>query len=131
MKETVLLYNIEKTDAGKAMISILKKMDIDVIIVKTKDLNNPIGYILGLDDYKRSHEIIKKVPKDEMMVLANFEEKQIDILLEIFKKANIPFIPLKAMVTETNISWPFIQLLNNVKDEYMHLTGMNKDLSDL
>lgn len=131
MKETVLLYNIEKSEAGKAMISILKKMNIDVIIVKTKDLLNPIGYILGLDDYERSKEPIKVVPRDEMMVLANFDEKQIDILLEIFKKANIPFIPLKAMVTETNVSWPFIQLLNNVKEEYMHLTGMNKDLSDL
>lgn len=131
MKETVLLYNIEKSEAGKAMISILKKMNIDVIIVKTKDLLNPIGYILGLDDYERSKEPIKVVPQDEMMVLAHFDEKQIDILLEIFKKANIPFIPLKAMVTETNVSWPFIQLLNNVKEEYMHLTGMNKDLSDL
>ena len=131
MKETVLLYNIEKSEAGKAMISILKKMNIDVIIVKTKDLLNPIGYILGLDDYERCKDPIKVVPQDEMMVLANFDEKQIDILLEIFKKANIPFIPLKAMVTETNVSWPFIQLLNNVKEEYMHLTGMNKDLSDL
>ena len=121
MEETVLLYNIDKTEPGKAMISILKKLDVKVVIVKTKDLMNPVGYLLGNSDYKRSTDKIKEVPQD----------KQVDVLLQIFQKANIPFIPLKAIVTETNIEWSFLQLLNNVKNEYMHLTGMNKDISML
>ena len=84
MQETVLLYNIDKTDAGKAIISILEKLNVEVIIVKSSDL--------------------------------------------IFKEANIPFIPLKAIVTQTNVNWTFMQLLKNVKTEYMELTGMNKDM---
>ncbi len=131
MEETVLLYNIDKTEPGKAMISILKKLDVKVVIVKTKDLMNPVGYLLGNSDYKRSTDKIKEVPQDEMMVLSGFNDKQVDVLLQIFQKANIPFIPLKAIVTETNIEWSFLQLLNNVKNEYMHLTGMNKDISML
>ncbi|RHM59538.1 MULTISPECIES: DUF3783 domain-containing protein [Coprobacillaceae] len=131
MEETVLLYNIDKTEPGKAMISILKKLDVKVVIVKTKDLMNPVGYLLGNSDYKRSTDKIKEVPQDEMMVLSGFDDKQVDVLLQIFQKANIPFIPLKAIVTETNIEWSFLQLLNNVKNEYMHLTGMNKDISML
>ena len=131
MEETVLLYNIDKTEPGKAMISILKKLDVKVVIVKTKDLMNPVGYLLGNSDYKRSTDKIKEVPQDEMMVLSGFDDKQVDVLLPIFQKANIPFIPLKAIVTETNIEWSFLQLLNNVKNEYMHLTGMNKDISML
>lgn len=131
MEETVLLYNIDKTEPGKAMISILKKLDVKVVIVKTKDLMNPVGYLLGNGDYKRSTDKIKEVPQDEMMVLSGFDDKQVDVLLQIFQKANIPFIPLKAIVTETNIEWSFLQLLNNVKNEYMHLTGMNKDISML
>ena len=62
-----------------------------------------------------------------MMVMAGFEEKQVDILLQIFREANIPFIPLKAIVTQTNVNWTFMQLLQNVKNEYIELTGMNKD----
>ena len=38
MQETVLLYNIDKTDAGKAIISILEKLNVEVIIVKSSDL---------------------------------------------------------------------------------------------
>lgn len=128
MQETVLLYNIDKTDAGKAIISILEKLNVEVIIVKSSDLMSPIGYILGVDNFERGTEALTEIPQDDMMVMAGFEDKQVDLLLQIFKEANIPFIPLKAIVTQTNVNWTFMQLLKNVKTEYMELTGMNKDM---
>ena len=128
MQETVLLYNIDKTDAGKAIISILEKLNVEVIIVKSSDLMSPIGYISGADNFERGTEALAEIPQDDMMVMAGFEDKQVDLLLQIFKEANIPFIPLKAIVTQTNVNWTFMQLLKNVKTEYMELTGMNKDM---
>ena len=128
MQETVLLYNIDKTDAGKAIISILEKLNVEVIIVKSSDLMSPIGYILGADNFERGTEALTEIPQDDMMVMAGFEDKQVYLLLQIFKEANIPFIPLKAIVTQTNVNWTFMQLLKNVKTEYMELTGMNKDM---
>ena len=128
MQETVLLYNIDKTDAGKAIISILEKLNVEVIIVKSSDLMSPIGYILGADNFERGTEALTEIPQDDMMVMAGFEDKQVDLLLQIFKEANIPFIQLKAIVTQTNVNWTFMQLLKNVKTEYMELTGMNKDM---
>ena len=122
MQETVLLYNIDKTDAGKAIISILEKLNVEVIIVKSSDLMSPIGYILGADNFERGTEALTEIPQDDMMVMAGFED------IQIFKEANIPFIPLKAIVTQTNVNWTFMQLLKNVKTEYMELTGMNKDM---
>lgn len=127
MQETVLLYNIDKSEAGKAIISILEKLSVEIIIVKSSDLMSPIGYILGSEGFERGTEALTTIPNDDMLVMAGFEEKQIDILLQIFKEANIPFIPLKAIVTQTNVNWTFMQLLNNVKNEYFELTGMNKD----
>ncbi|WP_279166740.1 DUF3783 domain-containing protein [Thomasclavelia cocleata] len=127
MQETVLLYNIDKSKAGKAIISILEKLNVKIIIVKSSDLMNPIGYILGEKGFERGTEALTTIPNDDMLVIAGFEDKQIDILLQIFKEANIPFIPLKAIVTQTNVNWTFMQLLNNVKNEYFELTGMNKD----
>ncbi|MCI9131479.1 DUF3783 domain-containing protein [Thomasclavelia cocleata] len=127
MQETVLLYNIDKSEAGKAIISILEKLNVKIIIVKSSDLMNPIGYILGEKGFERGTEALTTIPNDDMLVMAGFEDKQIDILLQIFKEANIPFIPLKAIVTQTNVNWTFMQLLNNVKNEYFELTGMNKD----
>lgn len=128
MQETVLLYNIDKSEAGKAIISLLEKLNVKVIIVNSSDLMNPIGYILGMDGFERGMEPLKNIPFDDMMVIAGMEDKQVEILLQIFKEANIPFIPLKAMVNDTNINWTFIKLLEGVKNEYMALTGMNKDL---
>ena len=128
MQETVLLYNIDKTDAGKAIISILEKLNVEVIIVESSDLMSPLGYILGADNFERGTEALTEIPQDDMMVMAGFEDKQVDLLLQIFKEANIPFIPLKAIVTQTNVNWTFMQLLKNVKTEYMELTGMNKDM---
>lgn len=127
MQETVLLYNIDKSEAGKAIIAILEKLNVKVIIVKTSDLMSPLGYILGGEGFERGTEALTVIPPDDMMVMAGFEDKQIDILLQIFKEANIPFIPLKAVVTQTNVNWTFMQLLQNIKNEYMELTGMNKD----
>lgn len=127
MQETVLLYNIDKSAAGKAIISILEKLGVEVIIVKPSDLMSPIGYILGGTGFERGSEALTTIPQDDMMVMAGFEDKQVDILLKIFKEANIPFIPLKAIVTQTNVNWTFIHLLQNVKNEYIELTGMNKD----
>ncbi len=37
MQETVLLYNIDKSEAGKAIISILEKLNVKIIIVKSSD----------------------------------------------------------------------------------------------
>lgn len=128
MQETVLLYNIDKSEAGKAIISILEKLNVKVIIVKSSDLMNPIGHLLGEEGFERGTEPLEKIPQDDMMVMAGFEDKQVDILLQIFQEANIPFIPLKAIVTQTNINWTFMKLLNSVKTEYMHLTGMHKGI---
>ena len=127
MEETVLLYNIDQTEAGKAIISILEKLNVKVISVKSSDLMNPLGYLLGVDDFERGTEALNEIPNDDMMVLAGFEDQLVDILLQIFQEAKIPFIPLKAIVTQTNIHWTFMQLLKNVKAEYMELTGMSKD----
>lgn len=127
MQETVLLYNIDKTEAGKAMMSILEKLNVKVISIKSSDLMNPIGFILGIDEFQRGSEALTHIPNDDMMVMAGFEDSQVDILLQIFKEAKIPFIPLKAIVTQTNVHWTFMQLLENVKNEYMELTGMSKD----
>ncbi len=80
-----------------------------------------------LKGFERGTEALTTIPQDDMIVMAGFEDKQIDILLKIFKEANIPFIPLKAIVTKVNVNWTFMKLLESVKNEYMELTGMNKD----
>lgn len=129
MQETVLLYKIDKTEAGKAIISLLNKLNVKVVIVKTKDLMQSVGYLLGQESYEANKDRIKEVPNDHFMALYGFEEKQIEVLFQIFEEANIPYIPLKTKITDANISSTFLELLKKVRAEYIHISGINKDIN--
>lgn len=58
MEETVLLYILIKLKLDKAIISILEKLNVKIIIVESCDLMNPIGYILGIEDFQRGSEAL-------------------------------------------------------------------------
>ena len=64
-----------------------------------------------------------------MMVMAGFEDKQVEFAnYKFLKEANIPFIPVKGNCNSNKCKLDIMQLLKNVKTEYMELTGMNKDM---
>jgi len=60
------------------------------------------------------------------LFFAYFTMEQLDIVLEVFKQANIPYIPYKAMLTNDNVVYTFEQLYTNVENEYLQLTNKEK-----
>lgn len=126
MNETVLLYNLEKSDKGQIMMKILGQLGIDIKIVDEKDILQPLGYLLNMDGFEAtSLEISEEVIEEEMMVIHNFSDEQINLMLEIFKGAEVPFIPLKAITTPMNIEWSFHQLYQEIKKEYERMKKSN------
>lgn len=126
MNETVLLYNLEKSDKGQIMMKILGQLGIDIKIVDEKDILQPLGYLLNMDGFEAtSLEISEEVIEEEMMVIHNFSDEQINLMLEIFKGAEVPFIPLKAITTPMNIEWSFHQLYQEIKKEYEMMKKSN------
>ena len=64
----------------------------------------------------------------EMLLMYHIDDetkKIIDIILEVFKNAGIPYIPYKAMLTNDNVNYTFEQLYQNVEQEYRQLTGQS------
>lgn len=119
MKETVLLCNLVDTDKGQAMMKILDQLGINVKIVEKDEILHSLGYLLSMDGFEASTlEITDEDIVEEMMVIHNFSDEQINLMLEIFKGADIPFIPLKAITTPMNIEWSFHQLYQEIKKEY-------------
>ena len=49
--------------------------------------------------------------REEMLVLHQFSDADLDILLQALRSAGVR-IPLKAVVTETNLGWTALQLRN-------------------
>lgn len=118
MKEKVLMYHLSQSDTGNIIKTLLEQLDVEVIEIEESDVNQTMGYLIGLPDYKKTEEKIKDIPAKEMLIFFNFLDKQLDLVLDLLKQANVPFIPLKAMITQTNVEWSFYKLYHQVKEEY-------------
>lgn len=125
MEETVLLYNLKDSEKGKIINAILPQLGIKIRHVESKDILHPVGYLLTIDGYEPTVKSIndEKI-EEEMLVIHNFSDEQIQVMLEILKNANVPLIPLKAIVTPTNVDWTFYALYQEIKKEHKMMADM-------
>lgn len=117
-QEKVILFNLLDQKKGQIMKTILDQLDVDVIGISNKDLNETVGYLFGLHGFKKAEKEYKKDRDEEMIVFHGFSTEQMELVLDVFQGAQLPFIPYKAMTTSQNIELPFHQFLDNVKEEY-------------
>lgn len=121
MKETILLYNV--SDEVKEVIKkISAQLDIVVKDILKDNVQDTMGYILGIPGYEKNNEEYKGKMDKEFVFFAYFSEEQLDIMLELFKAASVPYIPYKAMLTEDNVNYRFSELYENVENEYAQIT---------
>lgn len=123
MNEILLLYNFENTKTGDIIETIVKQLGVTYKHIQKEEVIHPIGYLLDIEGFEAGKNENNEVIGDEMLVIHNFSDKQVQLLLELFKNANVPFIPLKAVVTENNVNWPFCQLHEHVKEEYQTIAN--------
>lgn len=119
--EKLFLFHV-KEDIKKIMTIICHQLDVEVIEIDEKDVCQQMGYIIGLDGYKRQDD--QKFEEDltkEFMFFVGMNEQQIDLILEVFKQSDLPFIPYKSMLTERNVDYLFYQLYANVAHEYKQM----------
>lgn len=55
--------------------------------------------------------------REELMILCGFTDERLDELLAKLKKAGVPKIGLKAVVTETNAQWTVYELYDHLLEE--------------
>ena len=122
MKETLLIYHIEEK-VEQAIRTIMAQLDVDVKVIKDEDVYQKMGYILELEGYPREDNDSNEKLEKSFLYFAFFLDEQIDIVLEVFKMANIPYIPYKAMYTSQNVNYTFAELYKNVEHEYLSLTN--------
>ena len=63
---------------------------------------------------------------NDLRILANFKEKDVDTLLDLMKQAQVT-IPLKAVVTPSNRSWVFGDLLAHLQEEHAAFTAAKEN----
>lgn len=121
MQEIVLYYHLD--EKVKNIISIiLKQLDVEMKEINENDVSQQMGYLLGLPGYEKKDNEVNEKLEESFLFFAHFAQEQLDILLDIFRNADIPYIPYKAMLTNDNVVYTFEQLYKNVENEYMQLT---------
>ena len=133
LTETVLYYNPGRPETMKhvaMMKSVLVRMGIRIRNIGPEQVLETVGYLAGMDGL----QVLDKAPEGkeaaglpvipvEMMVLKQFSNRRLDELLMNLRKAGVPRIGLKAVLTEHNSTWTFYHLYEELKEEHETMTA--------
>ena len=89
-----------------------------------------MGYLAGVPGFEKREvsetlETEEKLPEitEPMLVMRDFTGRRIDTLLLNLRKAKVPKINLKAIVTEQNAGWSFYHLYEEIGEEHRRMNG--------
>lgn len=138
--ETVLYYNPGTPEAMKHVAllkSVLVRMGIRIRNIGPDQVMETVGYLAGVEGFTAA-ETKDQAEKSEpagpdlavipvqMMVLKQFSDKRLNELLVNLRKAGVPKVELKAVLTENNSRWTFYHLYEELKEEHEAMTAGTK-----
>ncbi|WP_077612961.1 DUF3783 domain-containing protein [Clostridium sp. Marseille-P2415] len=134
MKEIVLYYQPEKdrqsgNDTKAARLkAVLVRMGIRIKNISPDQLSQTVGYLAGFDGFLEQEQEECPAVEEEILVMKNFSNRRLDELLMNLKRAGVPKIALKAVITDTNCKWKFYDLYQELKKEHDTMSGEDETL---
>ncbi len=134
MKEMVLYYNPNPGPDVAKLKGVLVRMGIRIKNVGPEQVKQKVGYLAGMPGFAETDSVDKESMDkesetsfitEEMLVMKNFSSRRIDELLANLRKAGVPKIALKAVITEQNSQWTFCQLYEELREEHKAMTREN------
>ena len=121
LKEMVLYYNPNQSPYAAKLKGVLVRMGIRIKNITPEQTGAGMpGFAADLTDTADQNPI-PQIP-EEILVMKNFTGRRIDELLLNLRKAGVPKIALKAVITEQNSRWTFYQLYEEIKKEHLAMT---------
>ena len=131
--ELVLYYSTGDPRMKKQemmMKSVLVRMGAKIRNVAPDQVMESVGYLAGVPGFEKREvlqqpEAEEKIPQitEQMLVMKDFTSRRIDTLLLNLRKAKVPKINLKAIVTEQNAGWSFYHLYEEIGEEHRRMNG--------
>lgn len=117
----ILLFHVEPAKC-RQIESICRTLHIQVVKVKPASYEQTLGYLAGISGFNRQNTTYTgpELPS-EMLVFAGMDSDLVDTFLDAYKKASIPPIGLKAIVTQHNIFWTATALYKELFKEHHSL----------
>ena len=126
--ESVLYYNPgtpESTKHAPLLKSVLVRMGVRIRNIGPEQVGETVGFLAGLPGFEAGTDAGEEIPviPEEMLVMKQFSGRRLDELLLNLRKAGVPRIALKAVVTEQNAQWPFYRLYQELRKEHEAMHG--------
>ena len=116
----ILGWNLSPADRGK-LEGMAPAFGMKVLLVSPADAGRTVAQTKAARTL-----VLEPGAYPPAVVLANFKEKDVDTLLDLMKQAQVT-IPLKAVVTPSNRSWVFGDLLAHLQEEHAAFTAAKEN----
>lgn len=116
MIPTVLLYNLD-TEKGRKIKALCLTLKLRARSVAQEDFSQPLDSVLGLVPRQESSQEEERF-SDELLVMAGLSSRQMNQLLQGFRRKKIPPVELKAVLTAANGGWNAFQLCRELRLEH-------------
>lgn len=117
--ETLVYYAAGNEEKEKRMERLAKKLGAGFQAVYPIQTGQQVGFLAGLSGYaERKLSLLELPPRieEEMLILNGFAGKKLDALLAVLREEKLT-VPLKAVVTEHNVSWTLAALYAEIVEE--------------
>ena len=123
MKELILYYTPGNRSHTPLLRGVCAQMGIRIKNLTSERCIQKIGYLAGMEGFTKrevsaGYEKYTPVMSEELLVFCGFSDERLEELLANFKKAGVPKIPLKAVLTKTNADWTTYQLYEQLREEH-------------
>lgn len=125
-KPMILYYDKGNTLKKSAIEKSILPLGITLVPIAPSQFLQTVGYLAKIKGFpSRKLSPLEVIPEitEEIMVMCNFTEETLDLLLAAMKNGSVPHVPLKAMLTPQNCFWTFAQLFQELLEEHQHFYG--------
>lgn len=127
VQETVLYYTPNNHPNAAKLKGVLVRMGVRIRNVTADQVMEQVGALVGMKGFEKADSAAESqteelpVIPEEMLVMHHFTSRRIDELLANLRKAGVPKIQLKAVVTDTNCRWTFYHLYEEISAEHAEM----------
>lgn len=114
-QKIVLIYQMEESkDKIKA---IAKKSQIQVKTISREMIGNSMGNLIGRKGFGAGKASVEDTTMTEpMIVMDGLQGSALNGFLQALQQEGL-FVPLKAIITPINLTWPFYKLYHAIEEE--------------
>jgi len=118
MKPTILLFAMNDAEKREKIARALLPLKLRIKKINQSDYCQTLSSLLGIAEEESTEAYQGPDLPHEMMLIAGCSDKQIQALLDVLRKAGIPKIHHKAVLTENNQYWNALKLYEELNQEY-------------